>query len=465
LFSSTSLRACICAGLASALLLSGTAAKAEIFLVKKEKPADWEVSTNGRVDSYLNWIGGETINTGNSGNLVDPSNPASIDRYTLVGPQIQVRGNPTPAGAMASTTDDKDLNTFRIRGGFASTILAFNIYKQVLPDVKLTIKLALWAGIQNGLNSQNFRQFNDSASVDFREQYMDLSGSWGAVWGGRRIGLYNRGGMKMNWWLMHQHGVGHPCDVDGTSSATCGHTGVGSMFPSRHAQLGYATPEIAGLQLSVAALDPAMIDQFWNRTIAPRFEGELTFRKVLEERPVFKDEVNVWANGMTQMIGRTGESPPDLSVGNPGIAADVVRSVWGVGGGAWGRIVGFGIGATGWYGKGLGTAWALGNTAVDNIGQLRAHFGYLALANYYFSKIELAASYGSTNAKETNWDASPTNPIKLSVIKEVRGIGGKIAYHMEPVVFSIDGMNLHYTWHRGEQQSANTISAGMLAEW
>ena len=54
-------------------------------LLKKTAPTDWEVSTNGRVDSYLNWIGGETINTGNSGNKVDPNNPASIDRYVLVG--------------------------------------------------------------------------------------------------------------------------------------------------------------------------------------------------------------------------------------------------------------------------------------------------------------------------------------------------------------------------------------------
>jgi hypothetical protein len=206
-------------------------------LLKKEKADDWEVSTNGRVDAYLNWIGGESINTGNLGNKVNPSDPASIDRYILVGPQIPIRGNPTPTGAIGSTVDDKDLNTFRIRGGFASTILAFNVYKQVLPDLKLTIKLALWAGIQNNLNN-NVRQFNDSASVDFREQYMDLSGSWGAVWGGRRIGLYNRGGMKMNWFLIHQHGVGHPCDVDASAAATCGHTGVGSMFPARHAQLG-----------------------------------------------------------------------------------------------------------------------------------------------------------------------------------------------------------------------------------
>jgi Gram-negative porin len=463
-FSSTRVRACIAAGLASALLLAGSAAHAEIFLVKKEKPSDWEVSTNGRVDAYLNWIGGQTINTGNSGNLVDPSS-GSLDRYILVGPQIPIRGNPTPSQAMASTTDDKDLNTFRIRGGFASTILAFNVYKQVLPDVKLTIKLALWAGIQNGLNSQGVRQFNDSATVDFREQYMDLSGSWGSVWGGRRIGLYNRGGMKMDWFLIHQHGVGHPCDVDSTASATCGHTGVGSMFPARHAQLGYATPELLGFQLSLAALDPAMIDTLWNRTIAPRFEGELTFRKVMAERPVGKDEVNVWANGLTQMIGRTGETPPNLAVGDRGVPADATRSVWGVGGGAWGRMLGVGLGATGWYGRGLGTAWALGNTAIDNVGELRTHFGYLGAANFRISDLELAVSYGSTNVKHTAWDQAPTNPLKLSVIKEVRGIGWKVAYHMEPVVFSIDGMVLRYTWHRGEVQNANVISGGMLAEW
>ena len=91
-----------CAGLASALLFPGSA-HADIFLVNKHTPNDWEVSTNGRVDAYLNWIGGETINTGNSGNLVDPNNPAAIDRYILVGPQVPIRGNPSPAGAMART--------------------------------------------------------------------------------------------------------------------------------------------------------------------------------------------------------------------------------------------------------------------------------------------------------------------------------------------------------------------------
>ncbi|HXK17187.1 MAG TPA: porin [Polyangiaceae bacterium] len=457
------LRNLVLGAAASTWLLASAPAKAEIFLVKKAQADDWEVSTNGRVDAYLNWIGGKTINVGNSGNLTKPGDPTSIDRYTLVGPQISIRGNPTPTGATASPTDS-DLNTFRIRGGFASTILAFNIYKQVLPNLKLSMKLAFWAGIQNGLNSQNYRQFNDSASVDFREQYMELSGTWGAAWGGRRIGLFNRGGMKMDWFLVHQHGVGHPCDVDSVASATCGNTGVGSMFPARHAQLGYATPELGGLQLSVAALDPAMIDASWNRTTAPRFEAELVFHQT-SDRPIVKDEINVWANALSQQIGRVGESAPNPATMDPGIAADATRSVWGVGGGVWGRYAGFALGGTGWIGDGLGTAWALGNTAIDATGHLRRHFGYLGAANYRIGPFEIASFYGSANVKETAWDAAPNNALKISVIKEVRGIGGKIAWHIDPIVFSIDWMDLQYTWHRGEQQHADTISGGMLAEW
>ncbi len=453
----------LCAGVLSSVLAWGSAAKAEITLLKKDKPDDWEVSINGRVDAYLSWVNGETINTTNTGGLVDPTMPNSIERYVLVGPQIPIKGNPTPDDAVASVTDDKSVSTPRIRGGFASTILAFNIYKQVLPNAKLSIKLAFWAGIQNAQNElkNNVRQFNDSASVDFREQYMQLEGTWGSAWGGRRVGLYNRGGMKMNWFLIHQHGVGHPCDVDSSGAATCGHTGVGSMFPARHAQLGYATPELAGFQLSVAALDAAMIDNFWNRTPSPRVEAELTYKKTFGPG----NELNAWANGLTQQIGRVSESPRNMMTGDPGIPADKVLNVFGYGGGLWGRYSGFGLGGTAWAGEGLGTAWALGNTAVDSIGVLRKHFGYLAAANYRVGDFELAASYGSANVQQTDWDHAPNNPLKISVTKQVRGIGGKLAYHMTPVVFSIDGMNLNYTWHRGEEQTANVISAGMVAEW
>lgn len=456
--------------LALGALLPLRTAHADIALNDPDKSDGWTIKTSGQVNAYAQYIFGETVNRNGLGNLVNPlDDPAAGTRYRLVGPQVGIQGNPVPSSAVGSPLNDKDLGTFRLRGGFAGTILNFMIGKQLFEDLKLDIKLGLWAGIDNA-QVGGVRQKNDVAAVDWREQFVDLSGSWGTFWGGRKLGLYNRGGMRMNWFLMHQHGVGHPCNVDGSGTATCGHTGVGSMFPNRNAQLGYATPDVAGLQLSVAMFDGAMINDQWNRTPLPRFEAEATFKKPMGGVKDYPDEINAWVNGLTQQVGRTQEVAPQPAippamVGHPGIPADKTISVWGVGAGAWARFSGFGIGATGWYGAGLGTATAFGNTAVDDIGEARKHFGYLAIANFRLENIEFAASYGSTNARETNWDKHPDNPDKISLIKEVRGIGGKVAYHMKAVVFSIDGMNLHNTWWRNEKQTANVISGGLVAKW
>jgi hypothetical protein len=453
----------------SAVLVCGAAAQAEIPLADPAKTNGWEVTIAGREDAYLSWVFGHTIDAAGVGNVVNPGDMSAVpDRYQLVGPQINIQGNATPTGAFGNQVTDTNLSTPRIRGGFASSVLTFNVRKQLTPDIKLSIQQSLWAGIQNAISS-NFRPYNAAASVDWREQWLQLEGSWGVMWGGRRAGLFNRGGMKMDWYLMHRQGVGHPCDVDSAGAATCGQTGTGSMFPARQAQIGYATPDVSGLQLNLAIADPAMIDATWNRTPLPRFEAEATFHKTFSGT----DELNAWANGLTQVVGRTAEVPP-LGI-QKGIPADATVNVFGFGGGAWGRFSGFAIGATGWAGKGLGTAWAFGNTAIDDQGTLRDHFGYLAIANYRAGDVELAASYGSSNVKETDWDKGPSlctddacrlqYPHKVSVVKEVRGIGGKLAYHIEPVVFSVDFLILNYTWWRGEVQKANVVSAGLLAEF
>ncbi len=446
-------------GVGLSVLFLSPMTRAEIHLADPAKTDGWEVTTTGRVNAYGSWVGGQTINTSLTGNLVDPTNPLGTERYRLIGPQIAIQGNPTPAGAV-STMTDSDVNVIRVRGGFASTILGFNVYKQISPNVKLTIKLGMWAGIQNGITG-GFRQQNDVSSVDWRDQFMRLDTKWGSVWGGRLVGLFNRGGMRMNWFLIHREGVGHPCSLDSNSSATCGHTGVGSLHPMRNGQLGAASPEIGGFQLSVAILDPSMVDQFWNRTLYPRVETEATFRRGVAGQ----NELNIWANGMYQVVGRVQEMVPQPLLGQPGVPADAYRRVFGYGGGAWGRIGFLGLGATGWAGEGLGTAWAFGNTAVDENGFMRLHFGYLAVANVRFGNWEIAAGYGSSNVRETAWDANPMNPNKISVIKEVRGISSKVAYHLGPVAFSVDTMNLRHEWHRGEVMHANVVSAGMLAEW
>jgi hypothetical protein len=471
------------AALAACASCSSAVARAEVPINDPDLSDGWAFTIGGRVNAYISYIWGETVPIGGFGNPIpdDFTGELTENRYRLIGPQIGIQGAPTPRRATIDKENDTDLAAVRIRGGFAATQLIFNLYKQLYDDLKLTVRVALWAGIEDGLDGNGNRVKNQARPVDVREQYFVLSGSWGSAWGGRALGLFNRGGMRMNWWLLHQHGVGHPCTVDDGVTASCGHTGVGSMFPSRNAQLGYATPELFGLQLSGAIFDPSHIDspQRWNRAPYPRFEGELTYKNDLGDKSEssYRDELNVWANGLIQSIGRTEEQapiPPPAPVppgtqfpgGNPGVPADVLKTVWGMGGGAWARFYGAALGVTGWYGKGLGTAFPFGNTAVDGIGQLRTHYGYLAIANYRFWDWEAAAGYGSVNVVETDWDDDPINEDTISVIKEVRGISGKIAYHLHPsLVLSIDAMTIKNRWWRGEEQVANIVSAGAVAQF
>ena len=463
----------LCAGIALALILCESRARAEISLTDPARTGGWEVTTSGRVDSYLSWIFGNTVNRNGSGAPIDPAMPNG-DHYFLVGPQVGIQGYPVPNGPIGDPVNDTKVNTARVRGGFSSTILAFNIYKQISPNLKLTFKMGLWAGIQNGI-VKDARQQNDVAAVDWREQYMKLEGPWGALWAGRLLGLFNRGGMRLNWYLMHKQGVGHPCNVDSSGTTSCGNTGVGSLHPNRNGQLAYSTPEIAGVQWTVAMLDPSMIpgnlssNAQWIRTPLPRFETEATFHR----GTTGADEVNLFANGMTQVIGMSTEIPAVPENPNdkvhynlPLLPADATRVVFGYGGGGWARTHGLAAGATYWAGKGLGTANAFGNTAVDNRGTLRFHFGYLAVVNYRLGDFEIASSYGSSNVKLTDFDrAPPTSQDLFSVVTEVRGIAGLIAYHMGPVTFSIDGMNIHTAWSHNEVLVTNVVSGGVLGEW
>jgi hypothetical protein len=456
-------------------VLWGVRARAEISLADPTKTGGWEVTTNGRVDSYLSWVFGQTVNRNLTGGPVDPAMPNG-DHYILIGPQVAIVGNPVPSGALGDPVNDRNVNAPRVRGGFASTMLAFNIYKQVSPNLKITFKLGLWAGIQNGVVN-GVRQQNDVGNLDWRDQYMKLEGPWGVLWAGRTLGLFNRGAMRLDWLLMYKNGVGHPCNVDSGGTTSCGNTGVGLIFPNRNAQLAYSTPEVAGLQLTVAVLDPSMIPGSlsatpqWVRTPLPRFESEATFHR----GTTGEDEINLFANGLAQQIGMSTEIPerpftnpndPTMNGIVPGVPADATRTVYGVGGGGWGRLHRFALGGSYWAGRGLGTANAFGNTAVDERGTLRFHFGYLGVANYRIGNFEIATSYGSSNVKETDFEKQPPPGFtRVSVVKEVRGIGGLVAYHIGPVTFSVDGMRIRTEWHRGEVLVANVVSGGVLGEW
>ena len=135
-----------------AVLACSAIAQAEIPLTDPAKTNGWEVTIGGREDAYLSWIFGHTIDQAQRRQHRDPRRyVAGAGSLSAGGSPNKYSGNATPTGALANQITDTNLSTPRVRGGFASSVLTFNVRKQLTPDIKLTIQQSLWAGIQNAL--------------------------------------------------------------------------------------------------------------------------------------------------------------------------------------------------------------------------------------------------------------------------------------------------------------------------
>lgn len=439
-----SLACCAFAGVA----LVTQPASADVVLLEKD---GWTVATNGRINGYLTWVAGEAAPA--------PNTNAGGMPYTLVGPQVGL------SGVTAYDSDPnarRHVSTPRIRSGYASSILGLNITKELKPDLKVLGRFALWSPLSATLPAGAERTKNHEITPSMREAYLEVTGTWGSGFVGRRMSLFSRGHIQLNWNLIHDEGVGHPCNIEGTAQATCGYTGVGSMFANRNAQLGYSTPKFADFQLTVAVVDPTPLPvapvmatdptpaSSYNRTPLPRFEAEANYE------PQFGDtKVIAFVNGMVQTLARSDN--------------DQTRTAWGIAGGGrvqWGPVAA-GLGP--WVGKGLGTATPFSNCgtpgcnqeAVDGAGDLRSFWGFLGAANVRLADTELAAAYGTARAKETDFDRNNN----ISLIKSTAGIALKVAQHIDKLAVSADYMHVMYDWHRGESQRTNVFSVGAVFAW
>ncbi|HYO97189.1 MAG TPA: porin [Polyangiaceae bacterium] len=441
----TKLLACCAFG---SVALAAQRVSADIVLLEKD---GWNVATNGRVNGYLTWVAGQAAPT--------PNSNADGVPYTLVGPQVGLTG----VTAFDSDPDARrQVSTPRLRSGYASSILGLNITKQLAPELKALGRFALWSPLSATLPAGAERTKNHEITPSMREAYLEVTGNWGSGFVGRRMSLFSRGHIQLNWNLVHDEGVGHPCNIEGTAQATCGYTGVGSMFANRNAQLGYSTPKLGGFHLTLAVVDPTplpvapatamdpMPANSYNRTPLPRFEFEANYDPEFGDTKVF-----AFVNGMVQTLARSDN--------------DEKRTAWGIAGG--GRIhlgkIALGLGP--YYGKGLGTATPFSNCsgpgcnqeAVDGAGDLRAFWGFLAGANVRIVNTELAAAYGTARARETDFDEDNN----VSLIQSASGIAFKVAQHIDQVSVSADYMHVMYDWHRGESQRTNVLSVGAQFVW
>jgi hypothetical protein len=431
------------AGLA---LLAGitrsSAAAAQIPLAQYH---GWDVSTDGRVNAFI------SVATGSGLPSQEPD---------FLG-----------AGTEDIANSANELRSTRIRNGFLMSILGLTAVKEISPNFKVTTRVALW------MNASGSRTQNVSGLVDPRELYGKIEGRWGSLLGGSDLSLFGRGGILVDARIAHEYGLGYPCSIRDASGGACGMVGFGAPFPGYNPGFVYATPSVAGLQLSLGIYDPDTIDNAQlDRAPLPRFEGEVKYD--------YKDAVRVFASGFWQVLEGTVQNT-QTAIGEKDLHADG----WGVQAGGMVSLGPIMVGGAAYEGAGFSPLAALDESqiAADSTGVLRDSRGVFGLAAVSINPLALkvAGGVGVFHLDKNKNDSgvvdnlgAPKNP---QLIQENLGLTVGLYQTTEPVHFALEYFRAQETWYPlgvagpndpavavsvlTPQQVVNFINAGMTVVW
>jgi hypothetical protein len=411
--------------------------------LKLVEGAGWTVSTDGRVNAFISVARGTGI----------------PDSQALVVP-----------GAVDDDTKDsnEELRSTRIRNGFLASILGFNVNKQVLKDLKVTARAALW------MSSSGGRTKNTPGGVDPRELYGKLEGSWGSFLGGSALALFGRGGILVDQEIAHGYGMGYPCSIRDAGGAACGMAAFGAIFPAFEPGFVYTTPSLGGFELAVGMYDPATVQNAQlARAPLPRLEAEAAF--------AFQDVVKVFANGYWQTL----EGSPIN--GDTGERKDITATAWGAQGGFMVNVGPVMAGGAGFVGQGIAPISYIEENEVsfDKQGEPRKSRGGFGLAAIKLDAIHLkvAGGAGVFRLDKSSHDPEPVsasgagNP---SMPKQNFGLTAGVYQTTGPVHFALEYFRAeHALYEYGEAdpvnpmlvtikkpvQVVNYINAGFTVVW
>jgi hypothetical protein len=305
-------------------LLPARKAAAEVTLVAKD---GWTVTMNGRMQMFLNY----NVGNGYPRNVIDGNNKTVT---------LQSGGYDSDVVEKPATTTGNDpghIEELRIRTGFVGNVIGFGVKRQLTQDTYVSGYTAVTTFIE----STDRRKYL-GITPDWRESYLEVGAPWGKVTAGRMLTLFSRGATEITYLYGFRYGLGWPGNVSG-NGPTAGHVGFGVLGNGFGAGVAYATPVLAGVQLTLGAYDANVLpgSTFWERARWPRAEGELTYEAKIGTQGLVK----VFGNGMWQPIYEKG--------------GDRSSTMAGVG---YGTRLEFGpvhLGLAGHYGRGIGLNFAL----------------------------------------------------------------------------------------------------------
>ncbi|HEY3494893.1 MAG TPA: porin [Polyangiaceae bacterium] len=424
------------------LSVAGTAHAEKVLL--KEK--DWEVFTDGRAAAFASYVLGDGA-------------PVAEKMITLpdgsVVPEVINGGQWTVPTKNDGPTGQGTVSMTRIRSGFIGNTLGLGVRNQILPNLKASAYVQLWAYVES-----DGRAKGNPNPADVRQGYAKIEGTWGSFIAGRTRTLFSRGATDINVMYAHRFGVGFPNDID-DKGPTQGMVGFGVLGSGFGAGLIYGSPVLAGFQLNVGVFDPANLSAGgWSRTHLARLEGELTFEYALGTL----GKVVAFGNGAHQKIYKNGYCVATPETG----PCDETVAGFGYGGRL--ELGPVRLGVAGHYGKGLGMSFAFEQSyaVLDPANNLRASDGYYVQSQVVLDKVDLLkfdlfAGWGITRVFLTDLDKTL---IQYSNIKHQMGINGGVVYHLSPSLhFDLEYFRAEAKWWLGEQQVLHCFSSGMTVNW
>jgi hypothetical protein len=458
---SRAFRAALAAGVIFfALLLNPRAASAELVLLSD---GSWQVFTDGRVGGFVSWVHGDGYPTYAFGRAPDGTFVTLHDIRGGGWGAVSENHLLADPNQPPTATDQGAVNTMRVRSGMIGNIFGFGVRNQLSSTTRITAYLQFSSFIEN-VN----QLANSPVYTDVQQGFLKLEAPWGTLLAGRVRELFTRGALDIDVLYGHTWGVGFPAPIN-SHGPTFGQAGFGLIGNEFGSGVTYATPSFAGLVLTVGVFDPlVMFDTgSWVRTKSLRPESELTFERDLGTLGRFV----LFVDGTFQKIYRVG-------VCNPAPQQTCDGTVTGIGYGGRLELGPLRVGASGYYGKGLGldNPPDTGDAAIDLQGNFRVFDGYYAQVKLVLGSFELSSGAGVTRIfltasdKETQPDPrDPTGTAQVyphSWIKSQLGINASAVYNLSPNIhFDLDYFRAQANWYLGEQQIVHALNSGMTFSW
>ncbi|HZE74070.1 MAG TPA: hypothetical protein VE091_02105 [Gemmatimonadales bacterium] len=326
----------------------------------------WSFTFSGNVNSFIYYTatntGGTTV--GAPGGLVPPSGTVRATRITV---------GLLPAFAVFDAKGKEGNTDLGVHFGFAPSV-------------------------------QCGEGVNDcfGTTIDMRQVYLTIGGSWGQLLVGRELGLFNRQNILTDQTLfgIGGSGAGGPDPIafgDRGGSTTLGRIGYGYVYPNFRAQMTYSTKAGQPYSFAIGLFEAAQVG-IYNQTQIPRVETEFSYS----------------ASGFKGWLGGTLESTKDAP--RNGVS---LTSYGGSGGLRYEKAM-FSITGSGYYGKGLGTTFYGAGGSSDlqlttsGKDDARKSYGFIGQITVTptASKVTIAGSYGSSYLKASNNDKTAGNDFR-----------------------------------------------------